>query len=79
MLLTPFYRYDPSVNCSLLKVSNVHDQLQSYDGVRRRILPMLYAAIDERKEDDQVKGALFTLNIMSVARYILSGRFHVKR
>jgi hypothetical protein len=38
---------------------------QSYDGVRRRTLPVLYKALEAGSDDDRMKGALWTLNAPS--------------
>ncbi|KAI0308000.1 hypothetical protein B0F90DRAFT_1813347 [Multifurca ochricompacta] len=34
----------------------------AYDGIRRRCLPLVYAALEPGTEDDRMKGALWTLN-----------------
>jgi hypothetical protein len=36
--------------------------LKAYDGIRRRCLPRIYAALEPGTEDDRMKGALWTLN-----------------
>lgn len=36
--------------------------LQTYDGLRRRALPILYSALEQGTDDDRMKGALWTLN-----------------
>lgn len=36
---------------------------QSFDGVRRRCLPVLYESLEPGTEDDRMKGALWTLNL----------------
>ncbi|KAL0579785.1 Proteasome activator BLM10 [Marasmius crinis-equi] len=45
-----------------------------YDGVRRRALPLLYDALKKSKDldDDRMKGALWTLNLPSFAKYVVS-------
>ncbi|KAI9462361.1 hypothetical protein BJY52DRAFT_1221991 [Lactarius psammicola] len=37
----------------------------AYDGIRRRCLPLIYAALEPGTEDDRMKGALWTLNSSS--------------
>ncbi|KAJ3973169.1 hypothetical protein EV361DRAFT_980091 [Lentinula raphanica] len=45
----------------------------SYDGVRRRSLPLLYRALEPNVEDDdRAKGALWTLNLSSFGKYAIS-------
>ncbi|KAJ4489583.1 hypothetical protein C8J55DRAFT_557490 [Lentinula edodes] len=45
----------------------------SYDGVRRRALPLLYHALEfDTDDDDRMKGALWSLNISSFGRYAIS-------
>ena len=38
---------------------------KAYDGIRRRCLPLIYAALEPGTEDDRMKGALWTLNSSS--------------
>ncbi|KAF5384678.1 hypothetical protein D9757_006201 [Collybiopsis confluens] len=46
----------------------------SYDGVRRRALPLLYQALEPGvDDDDRMKGALWTLNLASFGKYAVSG------
>ncbi|KAJ4476693.1 hypothetical protein J3R30DRAFT_3704168 [Lentinula aciculospora] len=46
---------------------------QSYDGVRRRALPLLYRALEsDVDDDDRMKGALWTLNLSSFGKYAIS-------
>ncbi|KAK7064490.1 membrane protein [Favolaschia claudopus] len=40
-----------------------------YDGVRRRTLPTLYRALEPGADDDSMKGALWSLNLMSFGKY----------
>ncbi|KAL0950828.1 hypothetical protein HGRIS_007590 [Hohenbuehelia grisea] len=48
----------------------VLDSLCSYyDGVRKRALPRLYKALQPGTDDDQMKGALWTLNYSSFGKY----------
>ncbi|KAJ7462702.1 hypothetical protein B0H11DRAFT_2310714 [Mycena galericulata] len=42
-----------------------------YDGVRRRAFPTLYRAL-ESDDDDRMKGALWTLNLMNFGKYAAS-------
>ncbi|KAI0359128.1 hypothetical protein OH77DRAFT_1473765 [Trametes cingulata] len=44
----------------------------TFDGVRRRCLPALYKALEPGTEDDRMKGALWTLNMSSFAKYAVS-------
>ncbi|KAI0374438.1 hypothetical protein BV20DRAFT_1049238 [Pilatotrama ljubarskyi] len=44
----------------------------TFDGVRRRCLPTLYKALEPGTEDDRMKGALWTLNLSSFAKYAMS-------
>ncbi|KAE9410746.1 ARM repeat-containing protein [Gymnopus androsaceus JB14] len=45
----------------------------SYDGVRRRALPLLYRALSEDvDDDDRMKGALWTLNLPSFGKYAVA-------
>ncbi|KAJ3811833.1 hypothetical protein F5876DRAFT_38753 [Lentinula aff. lateritia] len=45
----------------------------SYDGVRRRALPLLYHALEfDANDDDRMKGALWSLNISSFGKYAMS-------
>ncbi|KAI0768547.1 hypothetical protein BD413DRAFT_614418 [Trametes elegans] len=41
----------------------------TFDGVRRRCLPVLYKALEPGTEDDRMKGALWTLNLSVFAKY----------
>ncbi|ESK98482.1 membrane protein [Moniliophthora roreri MCA 2997] len=45
-----------------------------YDGVRRRALPLLYSALERKREvdDDRMKGALWTLNLPSFGKHAVS-------
>ncbi|TBU39582.1 hypothetical protein BD309DRAFT_1022044 [Dichomitus squalens] len=43
----------------------------SFDGVRRRCLPALYKALEPGTEDDRMKGALWTLNMSTLAKYAI--------
>ncbi|KAF7306649.1 Membrane protein [Mycena indigotica] len=43
-----------------------------YDGVRQRTLPTLYKALDPGTDDDRMKGALWTLNLVSFGKYAAS-------
>nr|GAT49743.1 membrane protein [Mycena chlorophos] len=43
-----------------------------YDGVRRRTLPTLYKALEPGTDDDRMKGALWTLNLVSFGKYAAS-------
>ncbi|KAI0702460.1 hypothetical protein BC835DRAFT_1411015 [Cytidiella melzeri] len=43
-----------------------------YDGPRQRSLPLLYKALDAGTDDDRMKGALWTLNTASFAKYAVS-------
>ncbi|KAF9073805.1 armadillo-type protein [Rhodocollybia butyracea] len=45
----------------------------TYDGVRRRALPILYRALEpDVDDDDRLKGALWTLNLSSFGKYAIS-------
>lgn len=44
----------------------------AYDGIRRRCLPLIYAALEPGTEDDRMKGALWTLNSSSFVKYAIS-------
>ncbi|KAI0343952.1 hypothetical protein BDW22DRAFT_1355187 [Trametopsis cervina] len=44
----------------------------TYDGPRRISLPLLYNALEPGTEDDRMKGALWTLNTASFAKYAIS-------
>ncbi|KAH7880399.1 uncharacterized protein C8R40DRAFT_1165366 [Lentinula edodes] len=45
----------------------------SYDGVRRRALPLFYHALEfDTDDDDRMKGALWSLNISSFGKYAIS-------
>ncbi|KAJ3990413.1 hypothetical protein F5890DRAFT_1398687 [Lentinula detonsa] len=45
----------------------------SYDGVRRRALPLLYRALEsDVDDDDRMKGALWTLDLSSFGKYAVS-------
>ncbi|KAG1755021.1 uncharacterized protein EDB91DRAFT_1096855 [Suillus paluster] len=43
-----------------------------YDGLRLRVLPALYKALQPGTDDDRMKGALWTLNIASFGRFAIS-------
>ncbi|KAI1797633.1 hypothetical protein LXA43DRAFT_1126323 [Ganoderma leucocontextum] len=43
----------------------------SFDGVRRRCLPALYKGLEPGTEDDRMKGALWTLNLSTLAKYAI--------
>ncbi|KAJ7275353.1 hypothetical protein B0H12DRAFT_1086888 [Mycena haematopus] len=43
-----------------------------FDGIRRRTLPILYRALEPGADDDRMKGALWTLNLMSFGKYAAS-------
>ncbi|KAF7339921.1 Membrane protein [Mycena venus] len=43
-----------------------------YDGVRHRTLSKLYKALEPGTDDDRMKGALWTLNLMSFGKYAAS-------
>ncbi|KAJ7071321.1 hypothetical protein C8F01DRAFT_1216892 [Mycena amicta] len=43
-----------------------------YDGVRKRSLPVLYKALEPGTDDDRMKGALWTLNLVSFGKYAAS-------
>ncbi|KAM6497955.1 hypothetical protein JOM56_005903 [Amanita muscaria] len=44
----------------------------TYDGVRRRALPILYRALEPGTDDDRMKGALWTLNSGWFGKYAVS-------
>ncbi|KAK2462050.1 hypothetical protein APHAL10511_006513 [Amanita phalloides] len=44
----------------------------TYDGVRRRALPILYGALEPGTDDDRMKGALWTLNSSWFGKYAAS-------
>ncbi|KAF8640852.1 hypothetical protein AX17_000500 [Amanita inopinata Kibby_2008] len=44
----------------------------TYDGVRRRALPILYKALEPGTDDDRMKGALWTLNSSWFGKYAVS-------
>ncbi|KAF9535513.1 hypothetical protein CPB83DRAFT_841889 [Crepidotus variabilis] len=52
--------------------SNLDALCSVYDGVRRRVLPVLFNAIKPGTEDDRMKGALWTLNSPSFGKYAIS-------
>lgn len=41
----------------------------TYDGLRRRALPVLHSALEPGTDDDRMKGALWTLNTAAFAKY----------
>ncbi|KAG5652289.1 hypothetical protein H0H81_005549 [Sphagnurus paluster] len=43
-----------------------------YDGVRRRVLPVLLEALEPGTEDDRMKGALWTMNSPYLGKYAIS-------
>lgn len=45
--------------------------LQTFDGCRKRCLPVLYKALDVKVDDDRMKGALYTLNCPAFGGFIL--------
>ncbi|KAJ7169566.1 hypothetical protein C8R46DRAFT_1162360 [Mycena filopes] len=71
---------DDLVDWSLWNYATIRSYSQSvleslcvvYDGVRRRALPTLYKALEPGMEDDRMKGALWTLNLMSFGKYAAS-------
>ncbi|KAJ7130046.1 hypothetical protein C8R43DRAFT_1025561 [Mycena crocata] len=71
---------DDLVHWSLWNYPTIRSSAQSileslcvvYDGVRRRALPKLYEALSPGSEDDRMKGALWTLNLMSFGKYAAS-------
>ncbi|KAJ7785985.1 hypothetical protein B0H16DRAFT_1488812 [Mycena metata] len=71
---------DDLVDWSLWNYATIRSYSQSvleslcvvYDGVRRRALPVLYKALEPGVEDDRMKGALWTLNLMSFGKYAAS-------
>ncbi|KZV77572.1 hypothetical protein PENSPDRAFT_621096 [Peniophora sp. CONT] len=51
---------------------NLLDSLSSsYDGVRRRVIPVLYKSIEPGVEDDRLKGALWTFNSSTFVKYTM--------
>ncbi|KAI0001825.1 hypothetical protein BJV77DRAFT_16959 [Russula vinacea] len=44
----------------------------AYDGIRRRCLPLIYAALEPGTDDDRMKGALWTLNSSVFVKYAIS-------
>ena len=48
--------------------------MQVYDGVRRRVLPVLFDALKPGTEDSRMKGALWTLNLSSFGKYAIRGK-----
>ncbi|KAJ7042558.1 hypothetical protein C8F04DRAFT_1076309 [Mycena alexandri] len=71
---------DDLVDWSLWNYATIRSYSQSvleslcvvYDGVRRRALPVLYRALEPGVEDDRMKGALWSLNLMSFGKYAAS-------
>jgi len=51
----------------------VADPSKVYDGVRRRALPVLLSALKPGNDDDQMKGALWTINLSVFGKYAVSG------
>ncbi|GBE78103.1 hypothetical protein SCP_0109850 [Sparassis crispa] len=43
----------------------------SFDGIRRRCLPILFKALEPGTEDDRMKGALWTLDSAAFAKYAI--------
>lgn len=43
-------------------------RIQTYDGLRRRSIPLLYKALDVGAEDDRMKGAIWTLTSTSLGK-----------
>ncbi|KAL1737904.1 hypothetical protein HDZ31DRAFT_51710, partial [Schizophyllum fasciatum] len=41
----------------------------TYDGVRKRALPVLFKALEPGTDDDRMKGALWTLNMSAFGKY----------
>ncbi|KAJ7783436.1 hypothetical protein DFH07DRAFT_995453, partial [Mycena maculata] len=70
---------DDLVDWSLWNYATIRSYSQSildsvcvvYDGVRRRAFPTLYKAL-ESTDDDRMKGALWTLNLMNFGKYAAS-------
>ncbi|KAJ7630634.1 hypothetical protein FB45DRAFT_1027837 [Roridomyces roridus] len=70
---------DDLVEWSLWNYATIRSYSQSildsicvvYDGVRRRAFPVLYQAL-ESGDDDRMKGALWTLNLMNFGKYAAS-------
>ncbi|KAF8587302.1 hypothetical protein K439DRAFT_1645895 [Ramaria rubella] len=46
--------------------------LQAYDGVRKRVFPLLYKALVPGAPDHQVKGALWQINTPAFAKYAMT-------
>ncbi|KZW02065.1 hypothetical protein EXIGLDRAFT_736784 [Exidia glandulosa HHB12029] len=44
----------------------------TFDGCRKRCLPVLYKALDLKVDDDRMKGALYTLNCPAFAKFAMS-------
>lgn len=71
---------DDIVEWSMWHYSSVREASQSvleslcttYDGVRRRALPLLQAALEPGSDDDRMKGALWTLNSSSFGKYAIN-------
>ncbi|RXW16590.1 hypothetical protein EST38_g9267 [Candolleomyces aberdarensis] len=71
---------DDIVEWSMWHYSSVRESSQSvleslcsvYDGVRKRALPLLQSALDPGTDDDRMKGALWTLNSTSFAKYAIN-------
>jgi len=53
--------------------------VQAYDGVRRRVLPVLFDALKPGSEDARLKGALWTINMASFGNYAITGNVEYKR
>ncbi|KAJ7225820.1 hypothetical protein GGX14DRAFT_422501 [Mycena pura] len=74
---------DDVVGWSLWNYATIRSYSQSileslcvvYDGVRRRALPILYEALAPGADDDRMKGALWTLNLMPFGKYAASEPF----
>ncbi|KAF7319927.1 Membrane protein [Mycena kentingensis (nom. inval.)] len=71
---------DDLVEWSLWNYATIRSYAQSvldsvcsvYDGVRKRALPKLYDALKPGTDDDRMKGALWTLNLVSFGKYAAS-------
>ncbi|KAF8213398.1 hypothetical protein K438DRAFT_1902498 [Mycena galopus ATCC 62051] len=71
---------DDLVEWSLWNYATIRSYSQSileslcmvFDGIRRRALPTLYKALQPGTDDDRMKGALWTLNLMSFGKYAAS-------
>ncbi|KAH7104159.1 hypothetical protein BKA62DRAFT_635182 [Auriculariales sp. MPI-PUGE-AT-0066] len=71
---------DDITEWSMWHYATVRSQSQSalesicgvYDGVRMRCLPVLYRSLSLTVDDDRMKGALYTLNTQSFAKYAMS-------